>query len=292
MSNVRRNLLLTIPALLAQACTPLRAFNALTPRDRGVRPSVRDVAYGVGPSRRLDIYVPAKAHDAPVLVFFFGGSWEGGRKEDYAFAGRAFAAKGFVTLVPNYRLTGEAPYPAFLEDCAAAVAWARNHARAYGGDPQRIVLVGHSAGAYNAAMLALDRRWLEQAGAPGAVAAWAGLSGPYDFLPLEDGPARRTFGGAKDLPATQPISYVAPGDPPAFLASGDKDRLVSPGNVTRLGARLRAVGVTVEEKLYPGAGHSELVLALVPPLRLRLRVLDDASRFLMAAVGPALRVTA
>jgi acetyl esterase/lipase len=139
-----------------------------------------------------------------VAVFFYGGSWDSGRRQDYAWVGRALAAQGFLTIVPDYRLYPAVRYPGFVEDGALAVRWAADHARALGGDPGRIVLIGHSAGAYIAAMLALDDRWLEAAGVdPKAVRAFAGLSGPYDFLPLDGPVTQRTFG---EFPTCRPPS--------------------------------------------------------------------------------------
>ncbi|MDB5445217.1 MAG: alpha/beta hydrolase [Phenylobacterium sp.] len=269
---------------------PLAAFSALAPRPPAVRRLAADVSYGPLARHRLDVYAHGVPEGPrPVVVFFYGGGWEVGDRRDYGFAGRAFAARGFVSVVADYRVTGEAAYPGFLQDCALAVAWIQAHAGEFGGDPARVVLAGHSAGAYNAAMLALDRRWLGEAGAAHPVAAWAGLAGPYDFLPLSPGPGLRTFGHVADPPSTQPIRYAGPHAPPAFLAHGRKDRTVLPGNSRRLAERLSAAGVRVENRYYRSAGHGELVLALAWPLSLWLPVLDDCARFLLQATAGAAR---
>jgi acetyl esterase/lipase len=171
--------LIAATALLA-ACSPTRTFNRLAVATSDAALTA-DQAFGGHPRQRLDVYVPKDRADGlrPVLVFLYGGSWNSGTKSDYGFAGAAFASRGFVTVIPDYRLVPEVRFPSFLEDSAAAVRWARDNARRYGGDPDRIVLVGHSAGAYNASMLALDRRWLEAAGVPAsAIRGWAGLAGP------------------------------------------------------------------------------------------------------------------
>ncbi|WP_375457463.1 alpha/beta hydrolase, partial [uncultured Methylobacterium sp.] len=129
---------LLLAGLGIAACSPLALFDAIGPRDAGGRQVLRDAPFGEGPRRRLDVYAPVAApENAPVLVFFYGGSWQDGSKEDYAFVGQAFAAQGFVTVLPDYRLYPEAPFPAFLEDGAAAVAWVRDNIAAYGGDPRR-----------------------------------------------------------------------------------------------------------------------------------------------------------
>lgn len=259
-------------------------FATLTPKD-AARTPLRGAAYGKGARQTLDVYAPPTATGAePVAVFFYGGSWDSGRRADYAWAGRAVAERGFLTMVPDYRLYPEVVFPDFLDDCAAAVRWAVDNARALGGDPERIVLIGHSAGAYNAAMLALDPRYLKAAGVdPGAVRAFAGLSGPYDFLPLDGPITRRTFGQAPDLPATQPGQFASARSPAAFLASGDADTTVYPRNTRKLAAALRQVGGKVEERHYPGLDHADTVLALSRPFRAKTNLLGEMTAFLKAA---------
>jgi acetyl esterase/lipase len=272
--------------MLKRASLGLAALNVLTPRPSGVRRRAA-LSYGPLPRHRLDLYAPKTKQDRrPLLVFIHGGGWETGRREEYAFAGRAYAAQGFVTAVPDYRLTGHAPFPAFLEDCAGAVAWCQAQAESWGADAARTVLAGHSAGAYNVAMLALDARWLARAGATQPVRGWAGLSGPYDFLPLEPGPGLRTFGAAPDAPGTQPIAYVGADSPPAYLATGEADAVVRPRNTQRLAERLRASGVRVEERIYPNVDHAGPLLALTWPFRRRLPVLAETTAFLRAASAP------
>lgn len=277
-----------ISGLLA-ACSPTRLFNSLASVGAGGVERLRDQPYGPGPRDRLDVYVPPRGdgRPKPMLVFLYGGSWDTGEKETFQFAGFAFADRGFVTVIPDYRLVPQVRYPAFLEDNARAVRWARDNAARHGGDPDRIVVVGHSAGAYNAAMLALDQRWLTQAGVPRSVVrAWAGLAGPYDFLPLDDRATIAAFGRAPDLSATQPETWVDPADPPSFLATGADDTTVAPRHTRDLAARLQAAGVPVETRVYPGVGHVGLVLALSSPFRGRAPVLSDVSAFLKARTDP------
>lgn len=277
-------------AALAAALDPLTLFATLAPKDPARR-LAHNTAFGPGPHQRLDVYAPRRVPKEaggplPVAVFFYGGSWDTGRRQDYNWVGRALAAKGFLTVVPDYGLYPEVRYPAFLEDGARAVRWAQDHAAAFGGDPERIALIGHSAGAYNAAMIALDRRYLDAAGVEARrIRALAGLSGPYDFLPLSDPIAIRTFGAAADLPGTQPLSFVRADAPPAFLATGDKDTVVYPRNTRKLAARLREAGVTVEERRYEGLDHVGMVLALSPLFRRRTPVLAEMTAFLMAQVA-------
>lgn len=280
----RAGLSLALAGLLAgtaayAAFAPAQVLNALA---RGDFTVTRDIAYGPGPRGRLDVYAPRHAADAPVVVFFYGGSWQEGRRSLYRFVGAALAARGIVTVIPDYRLYPETVFPGFLRDGAAAVGWALTHAAAFGGDPERLFLMGHSAGAYIAAMLALDPVWLAaQHLQPGQdIAGFIGLAGPYDFLPLTDPVLQRIFGPPAGLARTQPINFVRPGAPPAFLAAGTEDRTVDPGNSVRLARRLNAMGDSVTLRLYPGLDHRRLIGSLSPWLRLLGPVLPDCLAFI------------
>jgi len=248
---------------------------------------VRGAFYGEHPRHRLDVYAPeGGAGGWPVLVFFYGGAWNSGRRRDYAWAARALAAQGFLVVAPDYRLHPEVVYPAFLEDAALAVRWAIEHAGRLGGDPARLSLAGHSAGAYIAAMLALDPSWLAAAGvAPGAVKAFAGLCGPYAFLPLDGPITTRTFGHVADLPATQPTSFARASAPAAFLATGENDHTVRPRNTRKLAKALREAGAVVEEQVYPGLDHAAPLLALSRPFRRKAPVLAQMTGFLRGWAG-------
>jgi len=269
------------------ACSPLALFDAIGPRDQGGRLTLRNAAFGSHARQRLDVFTPVAATGhAPVLVFFYGGSWKNGTKEDYAFVGQALAAQGFVTVLPDYRLYPEVRFPDFLDDGAEAIAWVRDNIAQYGGDPRRIVLAGHSAGAYNAVMLGLDPRYLRRAGVdPKTVRAVAGLSGPYDFLPLDPGTAQEVFGQAPDRAATQPVTFAGPHSPPAYLATGDTDTLVRPSNTRSLAARLREARVPVQERVYAGLDHSDTLLALSVTFRSKAPVLAEMAAFLRQYSG-------
>jgi len=282
ISSMLQRGLLILCAMTISACSPLTAFNALTPMDPSTV-AAQDVAYGPGPRQRLDVYTPKgqRAEGAPVLVFFYGGGWNSGRREHYRFAGRALASRGFVTVVPDYRVYPEVRYPAFLEDSADAVRWARDHAREYGGDPDRIVLAGHSAGAYNAVMLGLDQQYLRAAGVdPMAIRGVVGLSGPYDFAPFRAQSAIDAFGQAPDAAATQPVNHVRADAPPMLLIQGLNDRIVEPRNTRSLADALREVGAPVEVRLHENLDHADPVAALSRPFRRKAPVLDEMSDFL------------
>jgi acetyl esterase/lipase len=274
-----------LAAVLA-ACSPLRTFDALVPKDSAARQVARGVAYGDGTRRKLDVYAPARPASGPrpTVVFFYGGSWNSGTRAGYAFAGRALAAKGFVVLVPDYRLVPDVRFPAFVEDGAAAVRWAEAHSGEYGGDPKRIALVGHSAGAYIAAMLAVDERWLGTHRA--AVKGWVGLAGPYDFAPFNVPAATAAFGAWPDPADTQPITHAGPGDPPALLLTGIADDTVQPRNSDALGQKLRSAGVPAEVRRYPKLGHIGILTAIAQPFRGRAPVLDDTAAFIARVTAP------
>ncbi|KQP28917.1 alpha/beta hydrolase [Methylobacterium sp. Leaf469] len=278
---------LALLSLGMTACSPLALFDAIGPRDDGGRLTVRNASFGPNPRQRLDVFTPvAGTGGAPVLVFFYGGSWKNGTKEDYAFVGQALAAQGFVTVLPDYRLYPEVRFPDFLDDGAAAIAWVRDNIAQYGGDPRRIVLAGHSAGAYNAVMLGLDPRYLRRAGVdPKIVRAVAGLSGPYDFLPLDAGTATEVFGEARDKAATQPVTFAGPHSPPAYLATGDGDTTVRPSNTRNLAARLREARVPVQERVYAGLDHSDTLLALSVTFRSKAPALAEMAAFLRQHAG-------
>jgi acetyl esterase/lipase len=242
------------------------------------------IPYGAHPRQAMDVYRPARQGERlPVLVWFYGGAWRSGRRQDYRFVAAGLARRGILVAVPDYRLFPEVRYPDFLHDAAEAVARVRSLAPGWGGDPARTVLAGHSAGAYIAAMLALDARWL---GAREGLAGAVGLAGPYDFLPIHDEEVRAIFAAAHDLRETQPIGHAAAGVPPLLLLHGTRDSTCYPRNSLALAARVRAMGGTADAVLYPGTGHIGIVLGFVPWLA-RCPTLPDVERFVSASLAPA-----
>lgn len=258
-------------------------LNTVSPKPRGSRRLASALRYGPDGKQRLDLYGPKATGPHPVIVFFYGGAWaEIGDRRDFAFAARTLAALGYLVAVPDYRVLPEVAYPTFLDDCALSVRWLIENAARYGGDPLRLALAGHSAGAYNAAMIALDPRY----GLRGRVKAVAGLSGPYDFYPFNDSISARTIGDVPDGPATQPVNHVAAGAPPMFLAHGDKDTLVGPLNAVSLAARLGAVGGEAEVRNYPALGHAGPVMELGSLIKGRSTLFADLRDFLARRVEP------
>ena len=269
------------------ACSPVGAFNTIAGRDAGSEQVAADIAFGDLPRQKLDIYAPtARGASSPVVMFIYGGSWNTGRRQDYSFVGHALASKGFVTVIPDYRLVPEVLFPTFLEDGAKAMRWLQDNISRYGGDRQRVAISGHSAGAYNAAMLALDPRYLRNAGvSPGRIKALAALAGPYDFFPFDVASTQAAFGAWPNPKDTQPISFARAGAPPAFLATGAADTLVKPRNTLALAKALEGNGARVTTRLYPGMDHPGSLLALSVRLRDRATILDDMTEFLKGRLG-------
>jgi len=273
----RTGIFAAIGALLS-GCSATGALNALVSRNsyRGTE----GVAYGAGPRQKLDVYQPLDTAPggAPVIVFFYGGNWETGERASYRFVGEALAAGGALTIIPDYRLVPEVHYPEFLNDNAAAMAWVFDHAKDFGGDPSKIYVMGHSAGAYNASMLALDPRWLGPRRE--RLAGFIGLAGPYDFLPIVNPATQRAFNWPNTPAESQPINYVSAKSPRTLVIAANTDNLVNPvRNTVGLGNKLTAAGVNTTVKRYDNVSHVTLIGAMAGPLRFLAPVRDDVLEF-------------
>ncbi|KAE9647934.1 alpha/beta hydrolase [Pseudomonas sp. PB103] len=267
--------------LVLGGCSPVKVLNALTPDDTFDKTA--GIAYGDDPRQKLDVYVPRHPlKGAPVVVFFYGGSWNSGDRGDYTFVGEALASRGIVAVLADYRLYPQVRYPLFLEDGARAVAWTKAHISEYSGNPQRLYLMGHSSGAYNASMLALDTNLLGAVGmSPKDLSGWIGLAGPYDFLPIENPDVRPVFFWPDSPAQSQPINHVSRGAPPALLIAASKDNLVNPTrNTGGLASKLRKASVPVQDLYYSRPSHITLVATLSRPLRRLAPVLDQVVGFI------------
>jgi acetyl esterase/lipase len=271
--------------LALAACSPLTVLNAMSGSSGQI---VADVPYGNDAQQKLDIYNPNPnprppgVAPPPVVVFFYGGSWSSGSRAEYKFVGNALASRGIMVVIADYRLYPQVSYPDFIEDSAQAVAWTRRHIAAYGGDPRRLFVMGHSAGAYNAAMVALDPRWLAEFNAsPAMLSGWIGIAGPYNFLPIVDKAVKPVF-HFPDTPAdSQPIAHATSATPPTLLLSGTGDTTVDPiRNSAQLATALRAAHADVQAISYQGVGHAALAGAFGRPLRWVAPVLDDVANFI------------
>ncbi len=248
------------------------------------------ISTGDHPQQKLLVWAhetqPASEGKRPVLVFVHGGSWRSGDPVDYGFIGRAFVPKGFVVVLAGYRLGADGAYPAMLQDTAAAIGWTHREIERYGGDPDRIVIAGHSAGAYNVVTAALQQRWLDQEGvAPDAIAGVVGLSGPYDFFPFDSESTIAAFGNAPDGEATQPINHVRGDGPQMLLVHGEDDTLVYPRNTRVLSARLKDAGAHALPVYLRDADHNRPLITLASPWRSNTELVDTIAGFASAAAG-------
>lgn len=256
--------LLALGTLLSTGCE--RVIFGLA--NRGTAPPSDSVVYADATGLKLDIYRPRPAPDgaAPVVVFFYGGSWQRGSREQYRFVGSRLAENGVLAVVADYRTFPRAGFPAFMDDAAQAVAWAKANAARYGGDPARVFIAGHSAGAQIAGLLGTDGRYLQRAGTPlSGIAGVIGLSGPYDFAIT--GQYRPIFGPPSQYPDAQALNFVDGDEPPFLLVHGANDRVVEARDSELLDAKLRANGVRSTLLLLPGTGHFAPVAGFYDPER-------------------------
>ena len=277
------------PALgaLVAACSPLGLLNKFGPRDAGVRRVAQDLPYGDDPRQRFDLHAPTNVRPDPLptLVFFYGGGWDSGSRTIYAWAAQALAARGFVVAVPDYRLVPDVAFPAFIEDAAAATAAVAAAVGDHGGDPGRLGVIGHSAGAHLAMMIALDRRYMAAVEGPGLIRAAAGLAGPYDFLPFDVPASVNAFGRTPDPTLTQPVTFARADAPPLWLGHGTADTVVHDDDTVILHDRMKALGGRSEAHLYPGLNHADLIATFSPLFRKKATVLEDVTSFFSRELG-------
>jgi acetyl esterase/lipase len=266
-------------ALLVAACGGLAFTAANVPAYFGDFERRADIPYAAGPRHRLDVYAPARARARPIVVFWYGGGWEHGKKSNYRFVGAALAKAGYVAVLPDYRLYPEVRFPDFLDDGARALAWVVENAAQIGGDPRRIYVAGHSAGAHLAAILAYDPARLERAGlSRDTIRGCIGLSGPYALDP-NDATLHEIFRAPYTLADWQPLQRAQAGAPPALLMHGEADTVVDVGHARRMAEQLRSLGVPVTLRTYPGRGHRDTVAAFASAAPNKLPVIDEIRHF-------------
>jgi acetyl esterase/lipase len=275
--------LLRIAAFLDWTLTRLGFWAANLPVVFAPYERRENLAYGPDAQHRLDAYLPlgSAATPRPLVVFWHGGRWKFGDKADYRFVAAALTQLGCIAILPNYRHYPQVKMPGFMSDAAQAVLWACARAGELGGDNTRVFLMGHSAGAHMAALLALDASYFAAAGnsAPG-IAGVIGLSGAYDFLPLKEADDQDMFGPPENYPRSQPINFVSADAPAMLLVHGLEDMITWPKNSTNLAAALAARGVAATLRLYPKVSHANTVAALALLARSRAPTLADIAVFL------------
>lgn len=277
-----------LTSLLLAACADVGVFMANLPSQFGHGKLSENVSYGTEKNQALDIYQPKGKADKPrdVVVFFYGGSWQTGSKSDYRFVARAFVEKGYVVVIPDYRKYPDIKFPVFVQDGAKALAWVSDNIQTYGGDQNRIHLMGHSAGAHIAALLATDASYLaaENKKLRETIHDFTGLAGPYEFTPEEED-LKAIFGPPANYPNMQPAKFVDGNQPPMLLLYGGKDDIVGRFNLDRMVANIEKQGGCVESKIYPSLDHVWIVGALSWLGEGKAPVLADIDTFLKN--GPA-----
>ena len=279
-----RRILLALVLFAAAGCSGQQLLNSFTPSG-GYRYAPA-LAYDPAHRLTLDVYTPVNARREPVVVFFYGGRWTGGAAAEFRFVGQALASRGFVAVLPEYRHYPDARFPAFVQDAARAVRWTQQQIGRYGGDPDKLFVMGHSSGAHLAAMLALDPEFLAEAGGDRAkLRGMIGLAGPYDFLPLTDADLRDMFGPPERYELSQPISYVDGDNPPLLLLHGEDDHTVRVHNSRNLAAKVARAGGPVESYIYPEMSHPWILATMAAPLRGQSDVLDRVAEFVRRRSG-------
>ena len=272
--------------LLAGGCRTM-LFGAINSTDqrKGIEVE-RSLPFAPAQHLSLDVYRPLRARGAPVVVFFYGGDWTHGERQWYRFVGTTLAARGVITVIPDYRKYPRVGLDGFMQDAAHAVVWAHQHARELGGDPQSVFVMGHSSGGQIAGLLATDPSWLAADGMSlRDLAGFIGLAGVYDFVPIrrKETGMLRVFG---EQPAQQqradPMTFVRANEPPMLLLQGTADHEVHAAGSVSLVHKAQAAHDDAELKLYPGVGHMALVLSLSRPMRQQAPVLDDVLGFIHA----------
>ena len=212
---------------------------------------VRDLDYVAGTEYpdgkdRLDLYVPQGARNAPVILSFHGGALSAGDRGDETFVGRRFAAAGYVTAVASYRLSPQVAHPAHIEDAAAAFAWVKRNIAKHGGDPDRIVVIGHSAGAYLAMLLVTDARYLAAHKlTPGDIKGVVPVSGFFWVDKPGVAPDRPKYVWGSDPKVwaeASPVRYLRANLPPVLLIDTDGDESWRQQQNVDFAAALRAAG--------------------------------------------------
>ncbi|MGO1297415.1 MAG: alpha/beta hydrolase [Vibrio sp.] len=276
-----KSLFIAMSSVLLSACTTLGLEVANIPAKLSDDEIVKNIAFGDNPAQKLDVYIPSKKPELakPVIVFFYGGRWESGSKDMYAFIGNKLANQGFVTVIADYRKYPQVRFPVFVQDGAKALAWVDDHIQEYGGDRDRIFVSGHSAGAHIGALLTADERYLKALGKKRTmIKAFTGLAGPYDFVPQTED-LQKMFAPPKRYSQMQVTTFIDGSEPPMLLLWGSDDKEVGRSNLDALVAKCQNKGVAVESKIYPGVGHVDILANQIWFYPGRATALHDMTRF-------------
>ena len=245
----------------------------------------KNLSYGKEPLQQLDVYTPKDSKGPnPVVVFFYGGSWQSGSKNEYKFMGEALTSLGYTVVIPNYRVYPEVKFPTFVEDAAKAVRWTNDNIQTYGGDVAQIYVMGHSAGAHIAALLSYDKKYLraENLNVNSVIRGFIGLAGPYDFLPFTSDVFKTIFGPEEKFALSQPINFISGTEPRSLLLYGKKDKTVWPQNIVNLSQKINSHKGQVQTIYYDDLNHVSIITKFSRLLR-RNYLLNDVRDFILNA---------
>ncbi len=267
-------------AIARNGAAVLDTADRVTGGARGVELTA-STQFGDASAQKIRIYAAASnTKPRPVIIFAHGGSWNSGDPDDYGFIARALAPEGFVIVLAGYRMHPDAVFPAMLEDTASAIAWTKANIAKHGGDPDQIILAGHSAGAYNVVMTALDQQWLSRAGlAQDSIKGVIGLAGPYDFYPFDSDSTKASFGPSSDPESTQPINFARGDAPPMLFIHGEKDTTVRPRNSRVLAEAITEAGGEANAEFFAEMDHARPLMVLASPYRRDPKVLNLIAEF-------------
>jgi acetyl esterase/lipase len=262
--------------LLLSACGGAHGQDAKPPDKKASLPAVeKDLPYADGGEQRmLDLYLPDKMGFTTV-VFTYGGGWHAGSRKSVTPIGGRLQGLGYGCALLSHRLAPKDKFPAQAEDVAAAFAWVKKNIGARGGDPKRVVLMGHSSGAHLSLLVATDPKYLAAHKlSPADIAGVVGLSTPVDLEPRED---KKGFGDAllagkgagafsRDVAvmrAASPIQHVSKDLPPTLLVVGEKDFPMLEGDARAFVEKAKGVGREVTTFVGKGCDHMGVVRSLL-----------------------------
>ncbi len=262
MARIRWLLVGMFLLLATSACSNLQLINFFSTKEYRL---YTDIAYGTEGLQKLDIYVPSKNPQGTVVIFVHGGSWYNGDKNEYTFLGGAFANVGITTVAINYRVAPGGIFPDFVNDAALSVRWVKDNIDKFGGNPNRVFLMGQSAGSQIASLVALDPSYLAKVSLERKyLRGLISQAGPYTFMDYLENTQKSQFamGPRESWGSTQPINFVDGQNPPMLLQQGLEDDTVDPLNQEVMVAALKAKGADFEAHTYPGIDHYEIIGAL------------------------------
>jgi len=281
MPRFSLKILSSLGALLIAGCTQVGLGIANLPAKLGDLEIEKNIAYGAQEWQKLDIYTPknAQSKKLPVIVFFHGGRWSEGSKDMYAFVGKAFADKNYIVAIADYSKYPDVKFPSFVEDAAKAIAWVHSNIDEYGGNADKLFVSGHSSGAHIGSLAIADQRYLKEEGkSPDIVTAFAGLAGPYDFIPEADD-LKDMFGPPEKYPQMTVTTFIDGDEPPMLLLWGAKDNAVWQRNIDLLKEGIEKKDGIVETKIYPELDHVGIISSLTWFFRSKAPVLKDVDQF-------------